>query len=151
VTFNSSLGIIKSDLDTIGLKVTAINGTTATIETVLGEVNGTVTSIIDEKATIVIQGIGQVQQDISNLRAEREAWTMPQYAIFVFTLVAAVAAVLSVLMLTRRKPKKEEQEDQTPPSPLSPESPSQQPQTLQDHIDAGHDQHTGENQPQVSP
>lgn len=117
VTLNSSLGIIKSDLDTIGLKVTAINGTTATIETVLGEVNGTVTSIIDEKATIVIQGIGQVQQDISNLRAEREAWTMPQYAIFVFTLVAAVAAVLSVLMLTRRKPKREEQDDQTPPSP----------------------------------
>ena len=120
VTLNSSLGIIKSDLDTIGLKVTAINGTTATIETVLGQVNGTVTSIKDEKATIIIQGIGQVEQDISSLRAERETWTIPQYAIFVFTLVAAVAAVLSVLMLTRRKLGKEEQKDQAPSTPPSP-------------------------------
>jgi len=126
VTLNSSLGTIKSDLDTIGFTVAAINGTTATIKTVLGEVNGTVTSVIGEKATILIQGIGQVEQDISSLRVEREAWTVPQYAIFIIAFVAATGTVLSFWMLRRWKPGKEERADESPPSPPSPEQPLQQ-------------------------
>jgi thermitase len=110
VTLNSSLGTIQTDLDAIGFNVTAINGRTATIETVLGIINGTVTEIKDEKATILIQGVGQVESDISNverdvstLKAERGNWTVPQYAILASTLVAAVAALLSIVMLRRKK------------------------------------------------
>ena len=110
VTLNSSLGTIQSDLDAIGFNVTAINGTTATIETVLGIINGTVTEIKNEKATILIQGVGQVETDISNVerdvstvKAERGNWTVPQYAILASTLVAAVAALLAVVMLRRKK------------------------------------------------
>jgi thermitase len=110
VTLNSSLGTIQSDLDAIGFNVTAISGTTATIETVLGIINGTVTEIKDEKATILIKGVGQVESDVSNVardvstvKAERGNWTVPQYAILASALVAAVAALLSVVMLRRKK------------------------------------------------
>jgi hypothetical protein len=53
VTLNSSLGTIRSDLETMWLKVSTINGTTATMDTVLGKVNGTVTSVSGEEATVI--------------------------------------------------------------------------------------------------
>ncbi len=118
VTLNSSLGTIQSDLETIGFEVTAINGTTATMETVLGTVNGTVTSIRDEEATIIIQGIGQVESDVSSLKVAQGNWAIPQYAILASALVAAACALLAVVMLRRRRVAARAQEE-----PKSPESP----------------------------
>ena len=90
-------------LQNIFLKVIAINGTTARIETTLGIVNGTVTEIKGNMATIVVPGLGQVQTDISNLIGRQETWTMPQYLIMAFSIIAAAGAVLSVGLLLRQK------------------------------------------------
>jgi hypothetical protein len=51
----------------------------------------------------MIQGIGQIERDVSGLKVAREMWTLPQYVIFAVVLVAAAAALLSAGMLMRKK------------------------------------------------
>lgn len=94
----TAMGVTLQD---IFIKVDAINGTTARIETTLGLVNGTVTEIRSNMATIVVPGLGQIQTDVSGLIGTQEAWTIPRYLIIVFSLVAAISAVSSLLLLVK--------------------------------------------------
>ena len=96
-----NLTAMNTTLQDIFLKVIAINGTTARIETTLGMVNGTVTDIKGSTATIVVPGLGQIQTDISDLIGRQEAWAMPQYLVVVFSLVAAIGAILSLALLLK--------------------------------------------------
>jgi subtilisin family serine protease/PKD repeat protein len=98
-----NLTAMNMTLQSIFLKVIAINGTTARIETTLGVVNGTVTEIKGNMATVVVPGLGQVQTDISNLIGKQETWTIPQYLVMAFSIVAAAGAVLSVGLLLRQR------------------------------------------------
>ena len=112
-TVQTDLGFIKLNLTAINatlenvfLKVMAINGTTATIQTTLGVMNGTITEIKTGTATIatiVVQGLGQIQTDISSLIDTQEAWVIPQYLIVAFTLIAAAGAVLSAVILIKQR------------------------------------------------
>lgn len=95
--------LVSVTLESIFLKVVAINGTTATIQTTLGVMNGTITEIKDGIATIVVQGLGQIQADISSLIGTQEAWVIPQYLIVAFTLIAAAGAVLSAVILIKQR------------------------------------------------
>ncbi len=98
--------LVSVTLESIFLKVVAINGTTAIIQTTLGVMNGTITEIRNGTATIatiVVPGVGQIQTDISSLIGTQEAWVIPQYLIVAFTLIAAVSAVLSAFMLFKQR------------------------------------------------
>jgi hypothetical protein len=102
VTLN--LTALNATLENIFLKVIAINGTTATIQTTLGIMNGTVTgSVSGDIATIVVPGLGQIEADISSLKGTQETWVIPQYAVVVLALIAAVSSTLSFVFLRRRK------------------------------------------------
>jgi hypothetical protein len=99
-----NLTAINATLDKIFVKVVAINGTVATIQTTLGIMNGTITEIRNGIATIVVPGLGQIQTDVSSLIGTQETWTIPQYLVMVFSIVAAAGAVLlAVLLLRQRK------------------------------------------------
>ncbi|MEM0096065.1 MAG: DUF4350 domain-containing protein [Candidatus Bathyarchaeia archaeon] len=99
----TAMGVTLQD---IFIRVNAINGTTARVETTLGLVNGTVTEIKNNMATIVVPGLGQIQADVSGLVGAQEAWTIPQYLIIVFSLVAAVSAVSSLFLLVKLRKSK---------------------------------------------
>jgi thermitase len=102
VTLN--LTAMNVTLENIFLKVIAINGTTATIQTTLGIMNGTVTgSVSGDIATIVVPGLGQIQTDISNFKEVQEAWVIPQYVIILMALIAAASSTFSLVFLIRRK------------------------------------------------
>jgi subtilisin family serine protease len=94
---------ISPALEEIFLKILEINGTTAKIQTLLGVVNGTITEINGNIATIVVPGLGQIQTDISNLTRTQWAWSIWQYALLAFALVGAVGALSSVVLLLRRR------------------------------------------------
>ncbi|MEM2105139.1 MAG: S8 family serine peptidase [Candidatus Bathyarchaeia archaeon] len=99
-----NLTAINATLENIFLKVTVIDGATATIQTTIGLINGTITEIEGNIATVVVPGLGQVQADVSGLVEAQEVWTIPQYLVLAFSLVAAISAVLSaVLLLKLRK------------------------------------------------
>jgi len=99
-----NLTAINATLDKIFVKVLAINGTTATLLTTLGTVNGTITGTVSgDIATIVVPGLGQIQTDVSSLIGTQETWTIPQYLVMVFSIVAAAGAVLSAVLLLRQK------------------------------------------------
>jgi hypothetical protein len=104
------LGAIKLNLTTMNvtlenifLKVLAINGITATIQTAIGIMNGTITSVEGNIATILVPGLGQIETDISGLKGTQEAWIIPQYVIIVIALIAAAGATISVILLRFRK------------------------------------------------
>jgi subtilisin family serine protease/PKD repeat protein len=94
---------MKTKLQDIFIKVVAINGTTAQIQTTLGIVNGTVAEIKANMALIVVPGLGQIQTDVSGLIGMQETWIIPQYLIMVFSLVAAISAVLSAALLMKSR------------------------------------------------
>jgi hypothetical protein len=98
-----NLTAINATLDKIFVKVVAINGTVATIQTTLGTMNGTITEIKNGIATIVVPGLGQIQTDVSSLIGVQETWTIPQYLVMVFSIVAAAGAVLSAALLLRQR------------------------------------------------
>jgi hypothetical protein len=98
-----NLTAINMTLQDIFLKVIAINGTTARIETTLGIVNGTVTEMKGNMATVIVPGLGQIQTDVSSLIGTQETWTIPQYLVMVFSIVAAAGAVLSAGLLLRQR------------------------------------------------
>ncbi|MEM3566266.1 MAG: CARDB domain-containing protein [Candidatus Bathyarchaeia archaeon] len=98
-----NLTAINVTLDKIFIKVVAINGTVATIQTTLGTMNGTITEIRGNMATIVVPGLGQIQTDVSSLIGTQETWTIPQYLVMVFSIVAAIGAVLSATLLLRQR------------------------------------------------
>lgn len=98
-----NLTAMNATLDNIFLKVTAIDGTTATIQTTLGIMNGTITSIKDNMATIVVPGLGQIETDVSSLKGTQETWTIPQYVTMIMALIAAVTSMLSVMFFLRRR------------------------------------------------
>jgi thermitase len=89
-------------LQGIFLKVISINGTTATIQTTLGVMNGTITRIDNNTATIVTP-IGNIEADISSLKGAQETWIIPQYAIIIIALIAAVSSTLTLFFVRRRK------------------------------------------------
>ena len=99
----TAMGVTLRD---IFVGVNAISGTTARIETTLGFVNGTVIEIKNNMATIVVPGLGQIQADVSGLVGAQEAWTIPQYLIIVFSLVAAVSAFSSLFLLVKLRKSK---------------------------------------------
>ena len=65
----------------------------------------------------MIQGIGQVERDVSDLKATREVWTIPLYVILASVLVATVAVLVAVGMLSRRKRVAKEQVQPENPRP----------------------------------
>ncbi|MCJ7431161.1 hypothetical protein MUO83_08145 [Candidatus Bathyarchaeota archaeon] len=104
VDIKTALGVIKDvNLADIQLKVTAINGTTATIQSILGPMNGTITSIKNDIATIDLGPLGQIEADISSLKGTQETWTIPQYVTMIMALIAAVTSMLSVMFFLRRR------------------------------------------------
>jgi hypothetical protein len=107
----NDLGFVKLNLtamnvtlQSIFLKVISINGTTATIQTTLGVMNGTINRIEGNFATIIVPGFDQIETDISSLKGTQESWTIPQYATLIIALIAAVASTLSLMFMKRKKP-----------------------------------------------
>ena len=103
------LGAIQVNLTTIGatlddlfLQVTAINGTTATIQTTLGLMNGTITSIEGNMATIVIQGLGEIKVDVSSIQRSQEASPILQIITLVLALIAAIGEILGMVFRRRK-------------------------------------------------
>jgi len=105
VDIKTDVGIIKNvTLIDIQLKVTAINGTTVTIHSMLGVMNGTITTIKNNIATIVIPGVGQIEADISSFIGVQESWIIPQYATVILALIAAASSTLLLIFIRRKKP-----------------------------------------------
>jgi len=89
-------------LQNIFLKPITINGTTVTFQTLIGVMNGTITRIDNNIATIVTP-IGDIETDISSLKGTQEAWIIPQYAIIIIALIAAASSTLTLFSVRRRK------------------------------------------------
>jgi len=98
-----NLAAINATLDNIFLSVTAINGTTATIQTTLGIMSGIVTDIQDHVATILIPGIGSIQSSVADIVSSQEALTIPTYVILAIALAAAISAILAVFLLVGKR------------------------------------------------
>jgi trehalose utilization protein len=105
----NDLGFVKLNLtamnvtlQSIFLKVISINGTTATIQTMIGVMNGTITRIDNNTATIGTP-IGNIEADVSSLMGTQQAWIIPQYAIIIIALIAAVSSTLTLFFVRRRK------------------------------------------------
>jgi hypothetical protein len=116
ITLN--LTALNATLESIFLNVIAINGSTATMQTTLGIINGTITNTQDHIATILVPGVGQIQTDVSDFMNEQEAGLLAQYAILIFALLAAAGSSASLYILLRRK--------RTKPSELSKTAPAQE-------------------------
>lgn len=101
-TIRLNLTAMNVTLQSIFLKVISINGTTATIQTIIGVMNGTITRIDNNTATIVTP-IGNIEADISSLKGAQETWIIPQYAIISIALIAAVSSTLTLFFVRRRK------------------------------------------------
>jgi subtilisin family serine protease len=101
-TLLTNIGTMQTGLDTLQLKLTAINGTAATLQTVLGTVNGTVATVKDQLATIVIPGVGQVEEKVTGLEETRQSWTTPEYVILAVAIATAAVAIVSVVVGLRR-------------------------------------------------
>ncbi|MGQ9530124.1 MAG: hypothetical protein ACUVQW_00880 [Candidatus Bathycorpusculaceae bacterium] len=110
-TIKTDLGFVRLNLtamnvtlENIFLKVIAINGTTATIQTTLGIMNGTVTGTVSgDIATIVVPGLGRVETDISSLKSAQEIWGITQYAVLALALIAAVSSTLTFIYPRRKQ------------------------------------------------
>jgi thermitase len=102
-TLNTDIGTMEAGLFTLQPNVTSINGTTATIQTVIGSINGTVTGINGEIATILIPRVGQLEANVTGLQETRGSWTIPQYVILAVALAATVAAIISIVVVSRKK------------------------------------------------
>jgi thermitase len=102
-TLVTNIGTIEAGLFTLQPNVTAINGTTVTLQTVIGSVNGTVTGINGQIATILIPKVGQLEANVTGLQETRESWTTPQYVILTVALTAAAGAIISVVLVSRKK------------------------------------------------
>lgn len=98
-----NLTAINATLDKIFIEVLAINGTVATLQTTLGTMNGTIVEIKNGIATIVVPRLGQIQTDVSSLIGTQKTWTIPQYLVMAFSIVAAAGAVLSAGLLLRQR------------------------------------------------
>ena len=100
---DSTLGLILTDLDTIRLRVVAINETTVIIQTALGKMNGTIISVEGDMATIVIPEIGRIKADVSDLKEAQATSVIPQYITIIIALIAAITSTLSVILLKGKK------------------------------------------------
>jgi len=98
-----NLTAMNATLRNIFLRVIAIDGNTATIQTTLGVMNATITEIKGNFATIVIPGFDQIETDISSLKATQETSMIPQYVTLIIALIAAVTSTLSLIYIRRRK------------------------------------------------
>jgi hypothetical protein len=98
-----NLTAINATLENIFFKVLAINGTTATLQTTIGIINGTITAINGNLATIVVPGVGQIQTDISEMIAKEYTSALPIYGTFIFALATAVGSLTSLALLLRKK------------------------------------------------
>jgi len=99
-----NLTAMNATLENIFLKVIAINGTTATIQTTIGVVEGTITgTVVGDIATIVVPGLGEIKTDISDLKGIQGTRALSQYVIIIIALIAATSATLSAIFLNRRK------------------------------------------------
>jgi thermitase len=98
-----NLTALNATLESIFLNVIAINGSTATMQTTLGIMNGTITDMHDHVATILVPGIGQIQTDVSNFIEEQKVGVIVQYAILIFALLAAAGSSASLFIMLRRK------------------------------------------------
>jgi thermitase len=102
-TLTTDMGTIEAGLFTLQPNVTSINGTSATIQTVIGSINGTVTGINGDIATILIPRVGQLEANVTDLQKTRGSWTTPQYVILGVALAATVSAIISIIMVSRKK------------------------------------------------
>ena len=101
-TIKLNLTDMDATLEKIFVKVLTINNTTATIQTTIGIINGTITSVEDDIATIVVPGLGQIQTSISSLKGMEETRTLSQYLVIIIVLIAASASLLMIFMKRRK-------------------------------------------------
>lgn len=102
--FSSTLNALITNVSNLQMRVTAIEGSTATIQTTLGTIQGTITSINNNIATIRTD-IGTVKLDVSTVKIN----TMPKGADWTtmglyisLALLATIVVVLVVLYIYMR-------------------------------------------------
>ena len=98
-TIKLNLTAMNVTLEKIFLKVIAINGTTAIVQTALGTMEGTITDV----GTIVVPGIGEIQADLSELKGRQQMSILSQYITVVLAAIAAAGTITSTILVKRRK------------------------------------------------
>jgi len=100
----TEVGVIYTDMSTIKLQVTAIDGNVATIQTTLGTLQGTITSVNNNIATIRTD-IGTIKADISAIKANTTPKALDWNTVGLYislALIASIAIVLVVLFIFLR-------------------------------------------------
>jgi hypothetical protein len=92
--FSSMLNALITDISDLQMRVTAIEGSTATIQTTLGTMQGTITSINNNIATIQTD-IGTVKLDISTVKAN----TTPTTDWTTIGLYMSLALLMSIVVV----------------------------------------------------
>lgn len=103
-----NLTAMNATLENIFLKIVAINGTSVLIQTTIGMMNATITEVNDNIATIVVPGLGQIQDEVLNFKEKQQKWMWTQYLALAFSFVILVGVWLSIALLIklRKKAKK---------------------------------------------
>ncbi|MCW3981745.1 MAG: hypothetical protein NWE81_01315, partial [Candidatus Bathyarchaeota archaeon] len=99
-TINSTIGLIQADIADIQLIVTAIDGNTTNIRTVLGDIEGLIVSIEGDTARIETD-LGTVMTQLSDVEGGQAALTIPLYASLISSLIAAIGAIYLAIIHVR--------------------------------------------------
>jgi hypothetical protein len=94
----TELGLMYTDVSTLKLKVTAIDGNVATIQTAVGTLQGTITSINNNVATIRTD-IGTIKADISTIEANTTPEALDWSTIGLYVSLALIASIVIVLVV----------------------------------------------------
>jgi len=95
---DAKLGPVITSINDIGLKVTSIQGTVATIQTNLGTLTGTVTAMNGDIATIKTD-LGTVKTNVAAVKGFLPVDMTPVWIAVILSLIAAIAAIYSIIVI----------------------------------------------------
>ncbi|MGF3498013.1 MAG: hypothetical protein ACQXXL_00055 [Candidatus Methanosuratincola sp.] len=97
-TIQTDLGTVKTSISSLDAKVVALQGDVATIQTTLGTLSGKVTAIEGNVATIKTD-VGTIKADVSSVMGFLPVDMTPVWIAVVLALIAAIASIYAIVVI----------------------------------------------------
>lgn len=97
-TIQTDLGTVKTSVSSLDAKVVALQGDVATIQTTLGTISGKVTAIEGNVATIKTD-VGTIKADVSSVKGFLPVDMTPVWIAVVLALIAAIASIYAIVVI----------------------------------------------------
>ena len=95
---NTTLGVMKTDIENLNAKVISLQGDMATVLTSLGTISGKVTAIEGNVATVKTD-VGTIKADVSTVKGFLPVDMTPVWIAVVLALIAAIASIYSIVVI----------------------------------------------------